>query len=501
MRDMEELQKSHVIKVEELSRRKLTEDFEEVTSFFQGSNVKTVYILSDNDAKYPDAEIDDEHTRNSLASPLYLQEREASASLLQVHHSQKRKLVSRCTVNFSKYGETRRLVVTKSANLTKSSTTVRSGSFLERQGNNCSQKQNPRPWDMNTERILPKIIFVSWRDIDSQAVKIGHTRTGYDQSRREQAPLHEEVQDRERALRDIRIGSGTVFGARNAPPKRRECLGRTGSQTSGDRGQVEIQSLCHESRSRVDQFIHDGRTHSTRGDCQRRTVAQRSAFPFAENCDTGRSPAELVTPRETFVAAAHREPDLADRADEAAEAEVDEETPSPAQQGQLLRAHVNLEHPTIGEFSRALRNGRCRWRVVRWAKRYFKCPECEARPMPRTRPAATLPKCYRFNQVCGIDTMEVRNRWIENPIQISHVICHGTRYHQGARRQDMTVTETFSTLRQFWLKHNDAKEVLIMDQGTEFGVNPGVSCLWWLSWKRHGKILSSSDMELYSKWH
>ena len=83
MRDMEELQKSHVLKVEELSRRKLTEDFEEVTSFFQRSNVKTVYNLGDNDAKYPDAEIDDEHTRNSLASPLYLQEREASASLLQ----------------------------------------------------------------------------------------------------------------------------------------------------------------------------------------------------------------------------------------------------------------------------------------------------------------------------------------------------------------------------------------------------------------------------------
>ena len=58
-----------------------------------------------------------------------------------------------------------------------------------------------------------------------------------------------------------------------------------------------------------------------------------------------------------------------------------------------------------------------------------------------------------------------------NPIRISHVICHGTRYHQGARRQDMTATETLSTLRQFWLKHYDAMEVLIMDQGTEFGAD------------------------------
>ena len=35
----------------------------------------------------------------------------------------------------------------------------------------------------------------------------------------------------------------------------------------------------------------------------------------------------------------------------------------------------------------------------------------------------------------------------------------------------MTATETFSTLRQFWLKHYDAMEVLIMDQGTEFGAD------------------------------
>ena len=184
---------------------------------------------------------------------------------------------------------------------------------------------------------------------------------------------------------------------------------------------------------------------------------------------------ELVTPLETFVAAAHREPNFAeefDRADEAAQAEVDEETPSSAQQRQLLRAHVNLGHPTIGKCCRALRYGRCRRKTSRWVKRYFKCPECEARPMLRTRPAAASPTCYRFNQVCGIETMEVRNPFDrEKPIRISHFTCLGTRYHQETRRQDMTVTETFSTLRQFLFKHYDAMEVLIMDQRTEFGAD------------------------------
>ena len=77
---------------------------------------------------------------------------------------------------------------------------------------------------------------------------------------------------------------------------------------------------------------------------------------FAQRSDD-KANEELVAPLETFVAAPHREPDLAeelDRADEAAEAEVDEESPSPDQQRQLLRAHVNLGHPTIGDFCRAL---------------------------------------------------------------------------------------------------------------------------------------------------
>ena len=45
-------------------------------TFFQDSNVMSVYDHGDNDAEPPGAEIDDEHIRNVLASPLYVQERE-----------------------------------------------------------------------------------------------------------------------------------------------------------------------------------------------------------------------------------------------------------------------------------------------------------------------------------------------------------------------------------------------------------------------------------------
>ena len=116
------------------------------------------------------------------------------------------------------------------------------------------------------------------------------------------------------------IFRGTVFGTKGAAPWRGECLAWTGFTTNGDWGKVGLQPSCHEPCSRVDQIIHGGRTHSTRSDCQRRTVAERRAFPFAANCDAMQfaqrlrdtADEELVTPLENFVAAAYREPDLAE---------------------------------------------------------------------------------------------------------------------------------------------------------------------------------------------
>ena len=212
--------------------------------------------------------------------------------------------------------------------------------------------------------------------------------------------------------RDLRqMGTGARLTS-NLPARSRA---RVWSNSFTEAEHVQQEAIAKEGPSHSEELFHLLKT-VIQGE------ALSHAMQFAQRLrDTADE--ELVSPLETFEAASHREPDFSeelDRADESAEAEVDEETPSPAQQRQLLRAHVNLGHPTIGEFCRALRNGRCRRGVVRLAKRCFKCPECEARPMPRTRPAAALPKCYRFNRVCGIDTMEVRNPLDRgNPVRTS----------------------------------------------------------------------------------
>ena len=55
--------------------------------------------------------------------------------------------------------------------------------------------------------LAENIVFELKRQIDSHEVEMAHTRTGYEQSRRVQALLHEGMADRERALRDTRIRS------------------------------------------------------------------------------------------------------------------------------------------------------------------------------------------------------------------------------------------------------------------------------------------------------
>ena len=101
------------------------------------------YIFDDNSTESPDPEIDDEHIKNALASPLYIQEREANASrhrfitlmkkaCHQVHGQSQ--LARRDPLHGCHSKE----------NLAKSWMTVESGIFLEVRRKDCSQKKNPK---------------------------------------------------------------------------------------------------------------------------------------------------------------------------------------------------------------------------------------------------------------------------------------------------------------------------------------------------------------------
>ena len=117
--------------------------------------------------------------------------------------------------------------------------------------------------------------------------------------------------------------------------------------------------------------------------------------PCSSGCSGG-NPTEFSDVRRRGPASATE----IDRCDEVLEEEAAGEMPTPAQQRQVLGAHVNLGRPPSGDFCRALRNGRCVMFVVVRVKH----DQCH---VPDQLPR--IPKCYRFDQVCGIDTVDVGN--------------------------------------------------------------------------------------------
>ena len=124
--------------------------------------------------------------------------------------------------------------------------------------------------------------------------------------------------------------------------------------------------------------------------------------------------------------------------------EADDEVSTPAQERQLLRAHVNLARQPTAVFCRASSNGRCRRGAIRWTERHFSCLQCEG---------SLHPKCCRFPQFCVIDTKDVKNALGgKNIIEIAHIVCLATHCHLVERRRDMSSEETYTTPRRFCLE-------------------------------------------------
>ena len=149
-----------------------------------------------------------------------------------------------------------------------------------------------------------------------------------------------------------------MFGGGNTAPERRGVPGSDGISDKRGLGTGLDSNLPAMSRARVwtnsftmaehiqqEAIAKKTPLHSEELFHLLKTVVQGEALShtmqFAQRLrDTADE--ELVTPLETIVAAAHREPDLAeelDRADEAAEAEVDEKTHRP-------HSNDNCKEPT-----------------------------------------------------------------------------------------------------------------------------------------------------------
>ena len=177
---------------------------EVIRSIFHSSSVTSLCVLCENSTPSFDPGIDDEHIRNMLASPLYLQEREASADLSQVCHSTEESLLPSSQSISTSAGKPVALMSQKRKSRQELDND-RIRMLLDKQKERLLHEARSKIVKHECRiELADNSIRELNRHFETQRVEIGHTTAGYSQSRREQAPLHEELAVRERALRETR---------------------------------------------------------------------------------------------------------------------------------------------------------------------------------------------------------------------------------------------------------------------------------------------------------
>ena len=141
-----------------------------------------------------------------------------------------------------------------------------------------------------------------------------------------------------------------------------------------------------------------------------------------------------------------------------------------AEKAMVLRAHINLGHPTVKEFSRLLKAAGTREDIIQYVLREFQCEGClKERRQPTRLPAAT-PRTYDFNVVIGVDLIFLYGENNRDELPVLNCTCFGTLYSTFTlvhpnRRGSQLVWAAFA---QAWLRVFGAPSFIIMDQGLEF---------------------------------
>lgn len=139
--------------------------------------------------------------------------------------------------------------------------------------------------------------------------------------------------------------------------------------------------------------------------------------------------------------------DIDDEVQKLADADADE--PTERQKRELLKIHRGLGHPQPSELGRALRNVGVKRNLIRWATQEMRCPVCEARVKPLARRPATLPRTLQFNQVVGVDLVELKELGLD--IVLCNCVCWGTGYQMMSiqhNKQSQTTRDTNYLRRQ-----------------------------------------------------
>ena len=123
-------------------------------------------------------------------------------------------------------------------------------------------------------------------------------------------------------------------------------------------------------------------------------------------------------------------------------------------QSEVRRLHINLGHPSLPDFIRALRAGRARPDIIDWTRRHFTCEQCSAQRSPHSRRKATLPRTFRFNKIVAVDLFFLEA--LVSSFAILNMIDHGTSYQvceivgpSGSH----TAARTWQAFERTWLRY------------------------------------------------
>ena len=194
-------------------------------------HVPTTYDTSESIATPPlESDLDDDQIRNMLASPLFIQEREASADRSRVYHSFRENSVSSSSHFRESAGKPAALFSLKESRVKTPFPTDGISSGHQRVQGKCesffrfSDREEAATTVLEEQRdhqlaeakseilkqeckvdTLDPCIREFKRQAHSNRLELDSLNCGYEESRREQARLHEELAQREKALRDTRI--------------------------------------------------------------------------------------------------------------------------------------------------------------------------------------------------------------------------------------------------------------------------------------------------------
>ena len=107
--------------------------------------------------------------------------------------------------------------------------------------------------------------------------------------------------------------------------------------------------------------------------------------------------------------------------------------------------------------------------MVSWVKKHFKCEQCEAHRLPKTKRPTAIPKSYKFNYVVGVDLVEVKYKG--EPHWWINAICWGTNYQQvflipkpGSKEPE----NAWDAFNESWVRIFGCPEIIVVDPGPEF---------------------------------